>query len=122
MRPKLDIPKLIEQPKSTKSQAKKHLSPIAIHLTGKVKQTNNTNTVDSIECLGKACIHLINNASAGNPGYKKDINQAIIDGKNGTDELSVLQIAKNKEETTCESEPVKVGKNNALDKVIVSFH
>ena len=95
-------------------------SPGPSHLVSKAKQQDNTNEVVATLCLRSILILNILKAN-GEPAYKVGLKNAVIEGKDGTQELEIMSVVKHKKDPTLDSKPVTVGKNNMPDFVATAY-
>lgn len=104
------------------SPGDKKRPPPARKPTGRIKQTDYTN--ETVATKLKGGLLMINTLKPdGEPAFKRDINQAFLEGKVGTlGEVVPMAVVNHKKEPTVDSEPVTVGKNNVPDKVVAAYY
>lgn len=96
-------------------------SPGSSRPVGKVKQQDSTNEVVATLCPGSILILNIFQANR-EPAYKAGLKSAIIEGKDGTQELEIMSVVKHKKDPTPNSKPATVGKNNVPDFVFTAYN
>ena len=96
--------------------------PSPVRPSGKVKQTDHTNKTTGTKCKGGLAMLDVKKAS-GEPAFKAHLMEAIVKGKEGTEELGAIGIFSHKEDRTADSKMVCVGKKGGIpDKVAAVYY
>ncbi len=96
--------------------------PSPVRPSGRVvKETDHTNETMATKCHGGVTMIDVKKAS-GEPAFKAGLKEAVLKGKEGTEELSAVGVFSHKKEPTAESKMVCVGKKGDIpDKVFAAF-